>query len=368
MPSTKYFVLKINDMKNIMLGVIFSVFSTVGFMKAFAQETKENKEPKESQEIIIRKNGEKDTKVTVEINGDNVTINGKPLAEFKEDGVKIMNRKMIIRDGDKITMMLGNDNLKGLGLGDLSNIDIEKSFGNDDNNFTQRFSNKSKVYLGVMTNDDNKDGAIIKKVMKGSPAANAGLQIDDIIYKVDNEKTTNPMELGAYVGTKKAGDKVKVYFLRDGKKQDVTATLAVNKEQKENMRVFKYNMPNGNARSFSMPRMEDLNMEGSMDGMQFEGFGYNSRPRLGIKIQDTEDANGVKILDVEKTSSGATAGLLKDDIIVGIGDKKINNTDEAREALNENKDKATYSMKVKRNGTEININVKIPKKLKTANL
>lgn len=55
------------------------------------------KDKKASQEIIIRKKGEKDTKITVEIKGDKVTINGKPLSEFKDDEITINKRNIIVR-------------------------------------------------------------------------------------------------------------------------------------------------------------------------------------------------------------------------------------------------------------------------------
>ena len=60
--------------------------------------------------------------------------------------------------------------------------------------------------------------------------------------------------------------------------------------------------------------------------------------------------------------------MQKDDIVTEIAGEKINNTDEAREQLQENKDKFSYTIKAKRNGTEMNFEVKIPKKLKTVDL
>jgi serine protease Do len=343
---------------NLLLNIMFSVFGFMGCVKTFAQEKTTTKE---TQEITIRKSGDKDTKVTVEINGNTITINGKPLAEFKEDGITINNRKMIIRDGDNITMMLDADNMKE--WQDLKGLSKLENLGNY---FSQNYATGNKVYLGVMTNGNNNEGAIIKSVMKESPAADAGLLKDDIIYKMDDQKITNRNDLSSYVLSKKVGDKVKVYFLRDNKKKDIIATLGENKQlaEIEDLRVFKYNQPNGNGQSFSLPRMRNLELQ----GFGSNNFSFGNRPKLGIKIQDTEESNGVKILDVEKASTSEVAGLQKNDIIVGIADKQINNTDEAREALNDNKDKASYGMKIKRNGLEMNMTIKIPKKLKTATL
>ena len=69
-----------------------------------------------------------------------------------------------------------------------------------------------------------------------------------------------------------------------------------------------------------------------------------------------------------RNSAAAKAGLKESDVITEIGGKKIINTDEARNELKENKDKTSYSIKALRNGKPMTFEVKIPKKLKTANL
>jgi serine protease Do len=342
-------------MKIVLLTVMFSVFSSIGCMKVFAQTEKDTKE---TQEIIIRKSGEKDTKVTVEVDGSKITVNGKPLAEFKDDGITIMNRKMVIREGNKMTF-------------DFSDIDNDGAFskrleGKIKEGMMNSFSAEPLTHLGVSTTE-NKDGVIIEKVWEGSPAEKALLLKDDIIFKVDNQTIKSTEELKDYIRSKKAGDKVKVQYIRNGKKLDVLATLETSKAS-EMKKVFTFRMPENGGKQFDndmpMKEFKQFNFNPKMN------FGTNpfNKPKIGIKIQDTEDASGVKILNVDKESAGATSGLLKDDILIGIGDKKITNTDEAREALFTNKDKDSYKVKVLRNGTLLDLTVKIAKKLKTANL
>src|SRR3954467_1009508 len=67
---------------------------------AMAQDQKEKaaKAPKEkTQEIVIRKKGDKGEKMTIVVDGDNVTINGKPVDEFKNNDVTIFKREPIER-------------------------------------------------------------------------------------------------------------------------------------------------------------------------------------------------------------------------------------------------------------------------------
>ena len=47
---------------------------------------------KKSEEIIIRRNGDKDNKMTIQVDGDSITVNGKPLSEFHDGDVTVMKR------------------------------------------------------------------------------------------------------------------------------------------------------------------------------------------------------------------------------------------------------------------------------------
>lgn len=355
--------------KNITLGLIGWFITMIGGYKAAAQETPKSDVKKETQEIIIRKNGEKDTKVTVEFTGDKILINGKPLMEFNEDGLTINNRKMIIRDGDKITM---NFDRKMFDLDNkLKELDALKDIHID--NFSMDFNdgNGTKgapyTFMGVTTNKVD-EGAEITNLEEDGPAAKAGLKEGDIIYMIEDTKITSASDLSKTVRAKKPGDKVKVYFLRNGKKKDEKVVLG----SKEAMvRNFTFSGPGGSSRTLTVPRAPMPPMSPSMDNGMFNGndFQFNMRrQKLGLKIQDTEEGNGVKVLDVESASAAATAGLMKDDVITEIGGVKVNTTDDARNQLQENKDKNMYSVKAKRNGSEMTFNIKIPKNLKTTTL
>jgi serine protease Do len=92
------------------------------------------------------------------------------------------------------------------------------------------------------------------------------------------------------------------------------------------------------------------------------------RPRLGLSIQDTEDGVGVKVLDVDDESAAAKAGIKEGDILIGVDDTDIKGTEDVLRATRASKDKTSYKFKVKRGNSTQNIEVKIPRKLKTADL
>lgn len=331
------------------------LFSAFGY-KAMAQEydvKTDDKGKKESQEIIIRKKGTKDANIRVEIIGDKVLVNGKPLVEFKDDEITVNKRKIIINEGNKIMFGDGMGELRALGdMGNFSWSDDEKESG---------------AFLGVTT-EKTSDGAKITNITEESAAAKAGLKEGDIITKLADTKIDGPESLYKAVTAQKPNDEVKVYYKRDGKEKSVKATL---QERKKTVRSFAFTAPDGSYKRFSMPDMDRVGSTAPFvfDNRDFDfDYSFPRQKKLGLKIQDTEEGNGVKVLEVEENSASATAGMQKDDIVTEIGGTKVNNTDDVREQLMENAEKKTYTIKALRNGKEMNFEIKIPKKLKTVNL
>ena len=219
------------------LGFLFTgffsknLFAQIEKAEVIIKEVAPSKTDKETQEIIIRKKGNKDTKVTLEITDGKVLINGKPMVEFKEDGLTINNRKIIIKEGNKITMNLNEEALGKLeilddiDMNDIENITIDKIGGMDFNSFGE--AETSKPFLGVVT-EKNNDGAKIMSVEKESPAEKAGLQKGDVIKKLDLQKINSYSELSGYISTKRPNDKVQVTYIRDGQTKTAQVTLIKN--------------------------------------------------------------------------------------------------------------------------------------------
>ena len=340
---------------------------------AKAQKLKKiaEKDAKETQEIIIRKKGDKDTKVTIEIKGDKVTINGKPMSEFKDGDITINKRDIKIWDGQRNFSFAPGEDMEMFFNGPMKGS----------------ITGERRAFLGVTTNtttdDDSKEakpnGAEITNITKGSAAEKAGLKEGDIITKINDKKFEGPGALSETVSSFKPKEEVTVYYKRDGKEKS-TKTVLGETQSSESM-AYSFSGPGGNMRSFTLPRTQamprvqgvpmwnDEAMAGLDNLRSAEGFAmFPRQQKLGLKIQDTEEGNGVKVLDTDKDSPAEKAGLKKDDIVTEIGGKKITNTDEAREQLMENAEKSAYNIKAKRNGSEMSFDIKIPKKLKTANL
>jgi len=329
---------------------------------------KGEKGEKDTQEIVIRKKGDKDSKITVEIKGDKITINGKPLSEFKDDEITINKRNVIIRDGK------GNSRYS-FTPGD---------FGFDNFSFGGNGKSEPRAFLGVTT-DEADGGAKITDVTKESAAEKAGLKVGDVITKVGDKKVEDPSSLFDAVQANKPKDDVKISYKRDGKEKSVNATLGETKTA--GGMAYSFSGPDGLTKSFTVPRVQGTmpNIEmwndkglgdmspriwspGSGNNYEYLVEGFPRQQKLGLKVQDTEDGKGVKVLDVDTDSPAEKAGLKKDDIVTEIGGNKVSNTDEVREQLHKNAEKSTYTIKATRNGSNMTFDIKIPKKLKTANL
>lgn len=337
------------------------VFSSAG-LQAQEKKAKIVKEEK----VIIKKRGDKTEKTTIVIDGDNVTINGKPASEYKGDvSVKLDDPELDIAFDYDTDLNEAQVWAKGYpampalpslpampGMPAMPPMPPAVSIGPDFNNNDFYWSGESKPMLGVYTEKDEK-GARITNVVDDSPAQKAGLQKGDIITKIDGVTVTDPSSLSSIINNKKPDEEIQVVYLRDKKEKKLKLKLGERKE--EFARSFNFNAP-----KFS----EDFSRNFKIEGDPF----FNNRPRLGLRIQDTEEGNGVKVIELEDSSAAAKSGILKDDIITNIDGADIKNTDDARGKMADVKDKSSYPVKVLRNGAQVTVEIKIPKKLKTTDL
>jgi serine protease Do len=342
---------------------------TAGFQVS-AQQKREKQE-----RIIIEKKEGKQEKMIIEIDGDKVTINGKPVSPGDSNIVirKFKKEDVIVRvpQTPRIEAMpYGPMEPRGGRRYEFRRNDQEwKRFGEEwkqwGNEFQKEFNNRA--VLGVVT-DENEKGAVVKEVREGTAAAAAGLKEGDVITKVGETPITSPEQLAATIRKQQPGDEVSVTYLRDGKKKTARAKLGNGASGDSG---FRFTMP-------EMPAMPDIklphelhweylnpwNAEGFKGQMQW----FHNRPRLGATIQDVQEGNGVKVLNVDGESAAEQGGLKKDDIIVEINGKPVQGVDEARELLREKNEKGSWTIKVLRDGKPLTLDVKVPKDLKKADL
>jgi predicted metalloprotease with PDZ domain len=66
---------------------------------------------------------------------------------------------------------------------------------------------------------------VLTSIYEGSGAFEAGLLAGDVVHEIDGVKIRDFSDLTIYVASKTSGDKIKVQYERDGKKQTAEVTL-----------------------------------------------------------------------------------------------------------------------------------------------
>jgi len=309
----------------------------------------------DNQQIIITKDKNKNEKMTIVIDGDKITVNGKPAAEYKDGNLTIHSG-----NGDPEYWGFNYHGTPDIYLNARPHVMTIPKF-----NYNYNYDYQPKIHTTVdgpmlgVTSKDNTKGAEITEVVDGSAAEKAGFKVGDIITKVGDKAVSDPKSLSAAVRNYKANETVNITYLRAGKSKTIPVKLGERKSES-----FNFNFENPDSfKLLESPEEFGFDKHGG-----FGEWNYYGRPKLGMRIQDTENEDGVTVLDVTDGSPAEKAGVKKDDKIVEIDGKAVKNADDVNEYLRDNREKSTYPLKLMRGGSPMSIDIKIPKKLKTSDL
>lgn len=316
-----------------------------------AQTTEREKKDREkektsNEQIIINRKSGSNEKVVVEINGDKVTVNGKPIEEYKGEGVTVHRGH-----GFDNSWSFLNNNYNNQAWAD---------------NFKTITIDSNRAMLGVTTEKADK-GVEIQDLTKESGAAKAGLKEGDVITKIDDKKIETPDDLSKVIRSHKPGEKVAITYLRDDKEQKTTAELG----RWKGASVFSPSYQIGDlVFDKVMPKVDQSLRNRTRTTTPYgQNWSYSSgTPKLGLSVQDTDDGKGVKVIEVDHESNASKAGLKEEDIITEVEGKAVNSADDVAKIIKESKDKNSVMVKLTRGGKTQNVEVKIPRKLKTADL
>jgi len=129
----------------------------------------------------------------------------------------------------------------------------------------------AKPYIGVSIMDVSAEtqsyglpqGAAVKEIVEGSPAEAAGLQLNDIITKADDTEITGSNDLVDYIGSRSAGDIVKLTVYRQGQTMEITLEIG---EQ------IKSALANEETEA-EQSQLQPLPQQDGISGFPFFGFG-----------------------------------------------------------------------------------------------
>jgi serine protease Do len=154
-------------------------------------------------------------------------------------------------------------------------------------------------------------GITVASVVAGSPADQAGLKVGDTITTVDGKKVTKGTELVAEIAARKPGAKVALGFLRNGKAQETTVTIA------------------DRAKLFAARLNEDDSGNDENTPRQSK-FGVTVRkltPEMADRL-DLPSGKGVIVQDVKPGSFAEDINLSRGDVVLEINKQPVNSEDD----------------------------------------
>jgi membrane-associated protease RseP (regulator of RpoE activity) len=177
-------------------------------------------------------------------------------------------------------------------------------------------SSKSKVWLGVKAKNipqrrlDNLKldyGLEVIKVYKDSPAEKAGLQVEDILLRVNESSVKDVDKLSEMIEDTEIDEKIKITYLRNGKELETEATIS-----KRDRKVFVWNNKHENLEHFTSDKKHAwLGVSTDKLTDQLRQF-FNVPEYLGVLVKE-----------VVEDSPAEKSGLKAGDVIIQLGRKEI---------------------------------------------
>jgi len=139
------------------------------------------------------------------------------------------------------------------------------------------------------------NGALVAAVEPDSAAEHAGLQVDDIITRINDKKITDSRELRNAIGLKGSGEVVDIEFVRDGRSRNVKATLGQRQ----------------------VSRSDGTDIHPGLLGARFADV-------------STSSSGGIEVTEVEADSPAAQRGLRTGDVITAANRQRVQNLQQLR--------------------------------------
>ncbi|WP_373780259.1 PDZ domain-containing protein, partial [Neisseria dentiae] len=174
---------------------------------------------------------------------------------------------------------------------------------------------------------DKASGALIARVLPGSPAQRAGLQVGDIVRSVNGEEVRQSSDLPVMVGAMAPGKEVTLGVWRKGKESTVKVQLGANGQDTE------------------MSEEQASDPSYTPEGQTF------TIENTGLTLQTRSANNGKRLVVVKAEGAAQRAGLKRGDEILAVSQINVEDESTFRSAL-ESTGK-TVPLLVQRNGSTL---------------
>ncbi len=209
----------------------------------------------------------------------------------------------------------------------------------------------SRGWLGVLIQDVTRElaesfgmehprGALVARVLEGSPAADGGLQIGDIVLKFNGVGVTRSSDLPPIVGRTPVGKSSRVEILRNGKNKTLSVTIAELPEDEKLARA-----------AGSVPAPEDAGAK----------FGMTVKDPTPAQVTELAlPDHGVVVTEVRE-GAARKAGIRANDVILMVNSERIANVTAFQAVADGLPQGKTVSVLVQRRGNPLFLAIRVPK-------
>jgi serine protease Do len=197
----------------------------------------------------------------------------------------------------------------------------------------------SRGYLGVLIQDVDRNlaesfgmpqpyGALVSRVMSGSPADKAGVAVGDVILAFNGKKLLNSSQLPPLVGTTRIEEQATLRILRDGKERDIPVKVG--------------RLPDDDGEEISSVPAEAQPDQIEQLGLAVIDIDAQVREELGL-----EGSGGALVGDVQ-AGPAKDAGLRRGDIVMMFDGTDVKSAKHLRQLIDAAEDKRTVAVLVRR--------------------
>jgi S1-C subfamily serine protease len=192
--------------------------------------------------------------------------------------------------------------------------------------FQNKSLNGQSDERGFMLPQSGEPGAVVVEVVENSPAAEAGLQVGDVITAVDSTELASGSSLADLIAAYAPGDEVQLTITRSGAdaSQELTVTLGENPDDSTKAYLgIRYQNNTG----VMMPGDGSQDMPYNQFPFQMPDQGDGSMPFFGpqgLPFQLPEGVtDGAIVVEVVADSPAAEAGLQQGDIVTALDGESV---------------------------------------------
>lgn len=173
-----------------------------------------------------------------------------------------------------------------------------------------------------------RQGALITSVTAGSPADQAGIQVEDVVVEFNGKPVRGEVDFRDLVARTEPGAVVPVKVVRNGREQTLRVKVGEAPDSEEQMRQREQSQDSGRKLGISIEQLT---------------------PELAERFQLPRGTQGVVITEVVPGSAADDAGLNVGDVILQVDGQRVTSIDDVHRLVERHKSGDTVVFIVRRN-------------------